>query len=116
MILNTYSAAVIHYESTAYAEDGGQVLDILEWISIPVVCVMHEVDLYPSAQQRAIVETLTTSADAVVVLTEDGRQPLLYDYRVEPRKLMVIPTEPADWTQAASQYRQLFNALLRRPS
>lgn len=116
LLLNTYNAVVIHYESTAYADDGGQALDILEWITIPVVCVMHEIRPDPTPRQRAIVERLTSSADAVVILAEAGRQPLLDDYRVEPRKLMVIPVEPSAWELAASQYRQLFNALLRRPS
>lgn len=90
-VMNSYDAAVIHYESAAYAhEEGGQVLEILEWITIPVVCVMHEVRLHASDRQRHIVDTLTSSADAVVVLSETGRQTLLDDYRVEPRKLMVI--------------------------
>lgn len=114
-ILNTYNAAVIHYQSTAYADGGGQVLDILEWISIPVVCVMQEVPLDPTPRQRSIVEKLTTSADAVVVLAEADHQPLLHQYRVERRKLMVIDAEPSAWDLAASQYRQLLNALLRRP-
>src|SRR5262249_49938319 len=37
-----------------------------------------------------ITEMLTSSADAVVALTETGRRALLDAYQVEPRKLMVI--------------------------
>lgn len=91
LLMNRYDAVVIHYEAGAYADDeGGQVLDILEWISVPVVCVMHEIHLSPTPRQRFITEKLTTSADAVVALTETGRRALLDAYQVEPRKLMVI--------------------------
>lgn len=91
LLMNRYDAVVIHYEAGAYAdEEGGQVLDILEWITVPVVCVMHEIHLAPTPRQRFITEKLTTSADAVVVLTETGRRALLDAYQVEPRKLMVI--------------------------
>jgi glycosyltransferase involved in cell wall biosynthesis len=108
-VANSYDAAVIHYESAAYADDeGGQVLDILEWITIPVICVMHEVHLDPTPRQRFIVEALTSSSDAIVVLTETGRQTLLTDYGVEPRKLMVIrhgglPHPPRSAAEAPSR-------------
>ncbi|HCT76408.1 MAG TPA: glycosyl transferase family 1, partial [Micromonosporaceae bacterium] len=36
-------------------------------------------------------EMLTQSADAVVTMSETGRRRLLDDYRVEPRKIMLIP-------------------------
>ncbi|WP_051367949.1 glycosyltransferase [Hamadaea tsunoensis] len=90
-LMNEYDVVVIHYAADAYADDeGGQVLDILERVTVPVVCVMHDVHLEPTARQRFIIEMLTSSADAVVALTETSRRALLDDYHVEPRKLVVI--------------------------
>ncbi|WP_144123159.1 glycosyltransferase [Catellatospora sichuanensis] len=91
VVMNGYDAAIIHFARDAYGGDeGGQVLDVLQWVTVPVIVVMHDVHLEPNPQQRFIVEMLTSSADAVVALSETGRRVLLDDYRVEPRKLMVI--------------------------
>lgn len=91
VVMNGYDAAIIHFDRAAYAGDeGGQVLDVLQWVTVPVIVVLHDLRLTPNPQQRFIVEMLTSSADAVVALTETGRRVLLDDYRVEPRKLMVI--------------------------
>jgi polysaccharide biosynthesis protein PslF len=90
-ILNQNDAVILHYQDGVYGgTDGDQVLDILEWITVPVVAIIHDLHHRPTAHQRLIVEKLTSSADAVVTLTETGRRTLLDEYRVEPRKLMKI--------------------------
>ncbi|WP_246001636.1 glycosyltransferase [Allorhizocola rhizosphaerae] len=90
--LNKFDVAVIQHEYGIYGgADGEQVLDLLELIRVPVVVVAHTVLAAPSRRQRYILETLTQSADAVVTMSATGRRRLLDDYRVEPRKLRLIP-------------------------
>lgn len=90
--LNKFDVAIIQHEYGIYGgTDGDQVLDILEWVRVPVVLVVHTVLANPTPHQRFILEMLTQSADAVVTMSEIGRRRLLDDYRVEPRKLMLIP-------------------------
>jgi len=90
--LNKFDVVIIQHDYAIYAgSDGDQVLDILEWIRVPVILVVHTVLADPTAHQRFVLEMLTQSADAVVTMSESGRRRLLDDYRVEPRKLMLIP-------------------------
>jgi glycosyltransferase involved in cell wall biosynthesis len=90
--LNKFDVAIIQHEYGIYGgADGEQVLDILELIQVPVVLVVHTVLATPSRRQRYILETLTQSADSVVTMSATGRRRLLDDYRVEPRKLRLIP-------------------------
>lgn len=90
-ILNQNDAVILHLQTGVYGgTEGDQVLEILEWLTVPVVVVIHDVRSQPTARQRFIVEVLTSSADAVVTLSETGRRILLDEYRVEPRKLMKI--------------------------
>jgi glycosyltransferase involved in cell wall biosynthesis len=91
-MLNTFDVAVIQHEYGIYSgADGEQVLDILECLEVPIVVVVHTVLSQPTAHQRFVLETLTQCADAVVTMSHAGRQRLLDEYRVEPRKLLLIP-------------------------
>lgn len=90
--LNKFDVVVIQHEYGIYGGiDGDQVLDVLEWIRVPVIAVVHSVLADPTPHQRFVLEMLTQSADAVVTMSETGRRRLLDDYRVEPRKIMLIP-------------------------
>ncbi|HCU51858.1 MAG TPA: glycosyl transferase family 1, partial [Micromonosporaceae bacterium] len=90
--LNKFDVVVIQHEYGIYGGiDGDQVLDVLEWIRVPVIAVVHAVLSDPTPHQRFVLEMLTQSADAVVTMSETGRRRLLDDYRVEPRKIMLIP-------------------------
>lgn len=90
--LNKFDVAIIQHEYGIYGgADGDQVLDILAWVRVPVVLVVHTVLANPTPHQRFILEMLTQSADAVVTMSEIGRRKLLDEYRVQPRKLILIP-------------------------
>jgi glycosyltransferase involved in cell wall biosynthesis len=82
--LNKFDVVIIQHQEGIY---GDQVLKILEWINVPVVAIIDNIPAQPSS---AVIEKLADSADAVVVLTETGRQRLLNGYRVAPRKVMLI--------------------------
>ncbi|MCP2322829.1 glycosyltransferase involved in cell wall biosynthesis [Hamadaea flava] len=90
-VMNQGDAAIIHYQDGVYGgTEGDQVLDVLEWITRPVIVIIQDLHQQPTARQRFITELLTSSADAVVTLSETGRRLLLDQYHVEPRKLSTI--------------------------
>ncbi|NUT33282.1 MAG: glycosyltransferase [Hamadaea sp.] len=90
-ILNRNDAVIVHYQGGVYGgTEGDQILDVLQWITVPVVVIVHDLHRQPTARQRFIIEILTSSADAVVTMSETGRRILLDEFRVEPRKLMKI--------------------------
>ena len=108
-VLNKFDVAIIHHDYEIYGgADGDQVLDILAWLLIPVVLVVHTVYSEPTPHQRFVMEKLTDSADAVVVMSQSGRSRLLDNYPVEPRKIMLIP-------HGASVGDQVIRATRRAP-
>ncbi len=91
-VLNKFDVAIIQHEYGIYGgADGDQVLDIVEALHVPVVVVVHTVLAQPTPHQRFVLEVLTQSAGAVVTMSQTGRRRLLDDYRVDPRKLLLIP-------------------------
>lgn len=90
--LNTFDIAIIQHEYGIYGgTDGDQVLDVLEWIRVPVIAVVHTVLVHPTPRQRFILETLVRTAAAVVTMSETGRRRLLDDYGTDPTKVVLIP-------------------------
>ncbi len=90
--LNGFDVAVLQHGYGLHdREDGDHALDILEWLRVPVVLVVHTVAAEPTASQRLALQKLTDSADAVVTMSRAGYQRLHELYQVEPRKLMLIP-------------------------
>ena len=116
-VLNEFDLVVIEHDFGVYGgPDGEQVLKILEWICVPVVVVLHTVPANPTAARRAILAELVRSVDAVVTLSEADRQRAHEHYQVGLRKVLVIDSPDRDEAGAAARHRDLFNALLRRPS
>lgn len=90
--LNKFDVAVIQHDYGIYGgADGDQVLEVLEWLLVPVVLVVHTLLAKPTPHQRFVMEKLTESADAVVAMSQSGRSRLIDEYLVEPRKAMFIP-------------------------
>lgn len=70
--------------------DGCWFLDILEELEKPAVVSLHTVLPNPSDSHRAVARRICERADAVVVLSETGKQILISGYGVDPSKLHVI--------------------------
>ena len=85
--------------------DGAWLLDMLEDLDKPVVVSLHTVLPQPTDSHRAVARRLCERADAVVVLSETGRDILIDGYGVDPAKLHVIhhgvPDVPFRSTDAA---------------
>jgi glycosyltransferase involved in cell wall biosynthesis len=60
-------------------------------MTIPSIVVLHTVLSAPTAHQRAVLESIAASADAVVTMTATARDRLAAGYAVDMAKVSVIP-------------------------
>lgn len=91
-VLDDRDLVVIQHEFGIFAgPDGADVLEAARALRTPSILVLHTVLGSPSNNQRAIVEELARTCDAVVTLAEVGRRRLLEAYDVRPDAVTVIP-------------------------
>jgi glycosyltransferase involved in cell wall biosynthesis len=90
--LNQFDVAVVQHEYGIYGgEDGDQVLDVLDGLTVPVVLVAHTVVESPTAHQREVLQAAARAASAVVVMTEAARRRLCLRFGVDEDKVVTIP-------------------------
>jgi glycosyltransferase involved in cell wall biosynthesis len=84
--------AIVQHEYGIYPGDAGEeVLPLLRALKAPTIVVLHTVLSSPDPLQRSVLERIVAAADAVVTMTDTARQRLTTGYRVDPRKVTVIP-------------------------
>ena len=99
--LNRFDVAIVQHEYGIYPGDAGaEVLPVLQALRIPSIVVLHTVLTQPDPLQRAVLEQIGAAADAVVTMTDTARQRLAASYRVDARKISVIPHGAASHTSA----------------
>lgn len=85
-------AVILQHEYGIYAgPDGDSVVDLVRAIDVPLIVVAHTVLHRPTVHQRQVLDAVVDAADAVVVMTDAGRQMLVDDFEVDPTKVVVIP-------------------------
>lgn len=90
--LNRFDVAIIQHEYGIYpGAAGAEVLPLLQALKVPAIVVLHTVLSNPDPLQRQVLESIATSADALVTMTDTARQRLITGYAVNPRKISVIP-------------------------
>jgi glycosyltransferase involved in cell wall biosynthesis len=72
-------------------EDGERIFDLLDRVHAPVVVSLHTVLPDPSEHHRLTARRLCARADAVIVLSEAGKEILETEYGIDHKKLRVIP-------------------------
>ncbi|HLK65708.1 MAG TPA: glycosyltransferase family 4 protein [Bryobacteraceae bacterium] len=70
---------------------GGHILALLRELRMPIVTTLHTVLREPNADQRRVMEGLTSLSTRLVVMSERGRQMLEEIYRAPPSKIDLIP-------------------------
>jgi glycosyltransferase involved in cell wall biosynthesis len=97
--------AVQHEYGLFGGADGAWFLDLLEGITKPVVVSLHTVLPNPSESHRNVARAICQRADAIVVLSQTGKDILIAEYGVDPAKVRVIhhgvPDVPFRGTEAA---------------
>ena len=101
--LDRFDVAVVQHEYGIYPGlDGQDVLPVLRNVSVPTIVVLHTVLTTPSPRQQAVLEQIVAAADAVVTMTDTARDRLTTGYRVDARKVTVIPHGAGSHTSAPS--------------
>jgi glycosyltransferase involved in cell wall biosynthesis len=99
--LNRFDVVIVQHEYGIYPGDAGEeVLPLLRAVKKPVIVVLHTVLSSPDPLQRSVLERIVAAADAVVTMTGTARQRLTDCYRVDARKISVIPHGAASHTSA----------------
>jgi polysaccharide biosynthesis protein PslF len=106
--LNRFDVAIVQHEYGIYPGDAGEeVLPLLRALKKPEVVVLHTVLSNPDPLQRSVLERIVAAADAVVTMTDTARRRLAESYRVDPRKIAVIPHGAASHTSAPRDRREV---------
>lgn len=71
--------------------DGAEIIPVLETLNKPSIVVLHTVLERPTPHQKFIVERVAALAAVVVVMTAIAEGFLLGNYKVNPRKVHLIP-------------------------
>jgi len=105
--LDGCDVVLVQHEYGIYGgADGDEILPFLAAVRAPVIVVLHTVLSAPTPHQRQVLEEVAALADAVVVMTETGRQRLSNLYDVDLAHVTVIPHgAPATRIAAAAQRR-----------
>lgn len=102
---------IVQHEYGLFAGvDGDSIIEVLDAIAAPTIVVAHTVLRSPTTHQREVLEAVVDAADAVVVMTEAGRELLVSRFDVDPAKVSVIPHGAAvagDPTQLEPSSREL---------
>lgn len=103
-VLNNYDVVIVQHEFGIYGgEDGEEILDLISDVHVPMIFVLHTVLTAPSAHQRFVFERILELADALVTMTNSGRDNLIKHYDVDPTRIHVIPHGSADLRCKSSQ-------------
>ena len=111
--LNESDVVIVQHEYGLYAGvDGESVIGVLEELSGPTIVVAHTILQAPTPHQRAVLEAVAGLAEAVVVMTEAGRERLCVGFDVDPDKIHVIPHGAAVAPVRNRRHDQRVGALL----
>jgi len=90
--LNRFDVVIVQHEYGIYPGDAGaEVLPLLRKVKVPTIVVLHTVLSNPDPLQRSVLERVVATAHAVVTMTDTARHRLIAGYRVDARKISVIP-------------------------
>jgi glycosyltransferase involved in cell wall biosynthesis len=85
-------AVILQHEYGLYAgPDGDSVVELARGVDAPLIVVAHTVLRSPTTHQREVLDAVVDAADAVVAMTDRGRQLLVDDFGVPDAKVVVIP-------------------------
>ncbi|HEY8078242.1 MAG TPA: glycosyltransferase family 4 protein [Labilithrix sp.] len=70
---------------------GMLVLDFVRDLRMPLVTTLHTILAEPNAQQRAVMDELTTLSERIVVMSANGAELLRSVHGVDPRKIDFLP-------------------------
>jgi polysaccharide biosynthesis protein PslF len=89
--LSRCDVAIIQHEYGIFGgPDGGEVIDLLDAVEVPVIVVLHTVPLHPTRNQRDVLAAVCERATAVVVMSQAASDRLIDLYPVDERNITTI--------------------------
>ena len=99
--LDSGDVAIVQHEYGIYpGADGDEVLDVLAQLDAPSLVVLHTVLDEPTDRQRAVLERIGELATRIVVMTATAQGTLASRYRIDMRRVSVIPHGAPAWDVA----------------
>ncbi|NBU32244.1 MAG: glycosyltransferase [Actinobacteria bacterium] len=90
-LLNSYDHVLIQHEFGIFAgNDGEEVTDIIDGLSVPVSVVLHTVLTEPTLNQRTILNHIAKNSDALITMTQTGKAKLIANYAANVANVHVI--------------------------
>jgi polysaccharide biosynthesis protein PslF len=109
--LNECDVAIVQHEYGIYGgRDGDEILSLLDGLAVPSIVVLHTVLLDPTRHQREVLEGVVAKADAVVTMTETGRDRLAAGYDVDIRKVSIIAHGASSTLPATARTAPIFRS------
>lgn len=72
-------------------EMGDYIIKLLERLKVPVVTALHMVSVNPTAHQIFVTQKIVEKSQIVAVMTHRGKKDLIKIYKVDEKKIKVIP-------------------------
>lgn len=92
VVLSRCDSVIVQHEYGIFGgDDGEEVLDLLDALTVPAIVVLHTVPLCPTDHQRSVLEAVCARAARVVVMTVAANDRLLSLYDVDADRVDVIP-------------------------
>jgi glycosyltransferase involved in cell wall biosynthesis len=91
LVLDRYDVAIVQHEYGIFGgQDGADVLDLLDRLTIPVVTVLHTVLTAPTPHQHEVMRLLCDASHTLVTMTETARARLIAGWGIDPDRVLVI--------------------------
>lgn len=102
---NQFDVVSLQHEYGIFGgEAGGNIIELLKHLNMPVVTTLHTVLAEPSAAQRGVMRQIINASEKVVVMAEKGRELLRTVHGVPNHKIEIIPHGIPDFPFLESRY------------
>jgi glycosyltransferase involved in cell wall biosynthesis len=86
-----YSAVSLQHEFGIFGgEAGGQIMELLSRLTMPIITTLHTVLARPTSAQHRVLDQVIAASSKVIVMAEKGEELLRSVYQVAPEKIEVI--------------------------
>jgi glycosyltransferase involved in cell wall biosynthesis len=91
-VLDRCDVVIVQHEYGIFGgEDGSEVLDLLDALTVPVIAVLHTVPLHPTEHQRSVLVDLCARSACAVVMSSMAAQRLVTEYPIARCRVAMVP-------------------------
>ena len=89
--LESHDVAIFQHEFGIFdGHDGKEIIAMMNPLTIPTIAVMHTVLSHPTPHQRYVMDQIIRRADALVTMTQSGKDKLTARYHVNASQIHVL--------------------------